>query len=206
MPRKEWESTGAIGVAAVFLGVAPEQKDVTYELFVEVALAFVEAEIVAPNPVVASAIAFVAAVAPTDPGSDRPWAARLLRAGLAARLPVQVAQDGNAFDAISEVPSADAADAFKATKEFLSFLPKSALEPAAPWFLKWKASREEEKERAKQARGKAKDDETAKAQEAEPQRGAGPGGTDDGVVPEVGASFFLQATTPNLKNPNALTP
>ncbi|CAK0832947.1 unnamed protein product [Prorocentrum cordatum] len=151
---RNWDPEGLMGAAALFLMETPNVKDMTFDRFVEVARAVAEEGIDVPNPVLKSAVGFVKAVSPTAPQAGQEWAHRLVQEGLTARLQLKVGAVEGDFDPVAAVPAASAADAFRATKEFLSFLPKGV---TVAWLQAWKKHRDEEKDKAKQARADAKD-------------------------------------------------
>ena len=53
-----------------------------------------------------------------------------------ARLPLKVRDEIPDFDAVQEIPVEQRENMFKATKDFLSYLPKGAAK--LPWYEAWK--------------------------------------------------------------------
>ena len=117
-----------------------ETPDVEYVLvkqFVVLAQLFALEEIVVPNPAIQQAIAFVRAVEPVRPWEEpTPWTTRLLQVALVARPPLKVTDEIPDFEAVKEIPVEQRESMFKATKEFLSYLPKGSAKLA--WYEAWK--------------------------------------------------------------------
>ncbi|CAK0833529.1 unnamed protein product [Prorocentrum cordatum] len=148
---REWDPDGTMGAAALVLMETPDVKDVAFDAFVEVARAVAEEGVDVPNPVLKSAVGFVKAVSPNASEAGQGWASRLLQESFKARSLSRVSGVDAAFDPVAVGSGGErSADACRATKEFLLFLPKGA---TVDWLQVWKKHRDEEK--AKQAREKA---------------------------------------------------
>ena len=155
-----WDPKGEIGIAGHMLMDHPSVSTLldNFGTFVKVSQLFLEESIVPPNPVLQSALTYLKQITLLfTPNDERLM--RLLRAAWCARFATEPGQGHQLLQPVQELSdSTNASSLFKATKDLLAELPKTASAPS--WFTEWKdhmKKMKEEKEKEKIDRDEVKD-------------------------------------------------